>query len=55
MSEATARAQPFCCPYCGEPEIRPTDEHAVWYCATCDRRWRLSYLGRGQAPGEPTT
>ena len=41
------RAQPFCCPYCGEAEIRPAEEPRVYHCATCDRRWRLAYLGLG--------
>ena len=45
MTEGTARAQPFHCPYCGEPDIRPTEQHGVWHCLTCDRRWRLAFLG----------
>lgn len=50
--EGTARAQPFSCPYCGEPDLRPGEQHATWYCLTCDRRWRLTFLGLGEDEGD---
>jgi ribosomal protein L37AE/L43A len=50
--EGTARAQPFHCPYCGEPDLRPGEQHGTWYCLTCDRRWRLAFLGLGEREGD---
>lgn len=47
MSEATARAQPFYCPYCGEGDIRPAREEKTYHCRTCDRLWRLAYVRLG--------
>ncbi|MBW3601619.1 MAG: hypothetical protein KY434_02835 [Actinobacteria bacterium] len=45
MSAPTARAQPFYCPYCGEPDIRPDEDAGVHHCRLCDRRWRLEFRG----------
>jgi transposase-like protein len=54
----SVRAQPFYCPYCGEPDIRPAEEPRAYHCATCDRRWTLRYQGLGEgtaAPGRPAS
>ncbi|MGP3982149.1 hypothetical protein [Streptomyces sp. KR80] len=43
MSE---RAAPFYCPYCGDEDLRPSEEgHGAWECASCNRAFRLSFLG----------
>jgi transposase-like protein len=43
MSE---RAAPFYCPYCGEEDLRPCEEgQGAWECRSCDRAFRLSFLG----------
>ena len=45
----TPRAQPYYCPYCGEQDLRPGEEHGTYHCRTCDRLWRLEFkrLGGG--------
>ncbi|WP_030665238.1 hypothetical protein [Streptomyces rimosus] len=43
MSE---RATPFHCPYCGDEDLRPSEEgHGAWECGACSRAFRLSFLG----------
>ncbi len=44
MSE---RAAPFYCPYCGDEDLRPSEqEHARgWECASCNRAFQLKFLG----------
>ncbi|MFB7458426.1 MULTISPECIES: hypothetical protein [unclassified Streptomyces] len=56
MSE---RAAPFYCPYCGEEDLRPSEEGwgspllersrelggGAWECAGCNRAFRLKFLG----------
>ena len=48
MSE---RAAPFYCPYCGDEDLRPSEEEgprgqgAAWECASCNRAFRLAFLG----------
>lgn len=50
MSE---RAAPFYCPYCGDEDLRPSEEDdgagagrgAAWECAACNRAFKLSFLG----------
>ena len=53
MSE---RAAPFYCPYCGDEDLRPSEEGtaaevtatvkgAAWECAACNRAFTLSFLG----------
>ncbi|MGW2327815.1 hypothetical protein ACWC5C_18845 [Streptomyces sp. NPDC001700] len=43
MSE---RAAPFYCPYCGDEDLRPSEEgHGSWECASCNRAFRLAFLG----------
>jgi len=53
------RAAPFYCPYCGDEDLRPSEEDgagkgAAWECAACNRAFKLSFLGllaRGLQPG----
>ncbi|WP_078875708.1 hypothetical protein [Streptomyces sp. 769] len=61
MSE---RAAPFYCPYCGDEDLRPSEEGAgsplpersrglggaSWECRACSRAFRLKFLGL-LAPG----
>ncbi|AOP49199.1 hypothetical protein [Streptomyces lydicus] len=48
MSE---RAAPFHCPYCGDEDLRPSEEgHGAWECRSCSRAFRLKFLGL-LAPG----
>ncbi|MDI5964208.1 hypothetical protein POF50_020735 [Streptomyces sp. SL13] len=43
MSE---RAAPFYCPYCGDEDLRPSEEgHGAWECAACNRAFQLKFLG----------
>ncbi|MGH3310601.1 MAG: hypothetical protein ACRDP3_08445 [Streptomyces sp.] len=43
MSE---RAAPFYCPYCGDEDLRPSEEgHGTWECASCNRAFKLAFLG----------
>ncbi|WP_130799415.1 hypothetical protein [Streptomyces otsuchiensis] len=43
MSE---RAAPYYCPYCGEEDLRPSEEGpGAWECADCNRAFRLKFLG----------
>lgn len=46
MSGTSERAAPFYCPYCGDEDLRPSDAgHGAWECASCNRAFRLSFLG----------
>ncbi|MFI8851155.1 hypothetical protein [Streptomyces sp. 891-h] len=43
MSE---RAAPFYCPYCGDEDLRPSEEGpGAWECVACNRAFRLKFLG----------
>ncbi|MFD3820833.1 hypothetical protein [Streptomyces sp. NPDC058625] len=56
MSE---RAAPFYCPYCGDEDLRPSEEGreapllersrglggGAWECGACNRAFRLKFLG----------
>ncbi|WP_217922856.1 hypothetical protein [Miltoncostaea oceani] len=46
------RAQPFSCPYCGEEDLRPAE--GGHHCPDCDRRFALTFLGRGAGERHPT-
>lgn len=42
----SGRAAPFYCPYCGDEDLRPAEEgHATWECRSCNRAFKLSFLG----------
>jgi transposase-like protein len=42
----TERAAPFYCPYCGDEDLRPSEQgHGAWECAACNRAFKLSFLG----------
>jgi transposase-like protein len=46
----TRRAQPFYCPYCGEEDFVPFEgEPGRYYCNSCNRHFKLSFLGLGRA------
>jgi transposase-like protein len=49
------RAAPFYCPYCGEEDLEPTgDEAGGYHCASCDRRFKVRFVGLGpEGSGEP--
>jgi transposase-like protein len=43
MSE---RAAPFHCPYCGDEDLRPSEEgRGAWECGSCSRAFQLKFLG----------
>lgn len=44
MSE---RAAPFHCPYCGDEDLRPSEDdgHGSWGCMSCSRAFQLKFLG----------
>jgi transposase-like protein len=50
------RAAPFHCPYCGDEDLRPSEEggHGSWECASCRRAFQLKFLGLLSA-GTPTS
>jgi transposase-like protein len=57
------RAAPFYCPYCGDEDLRPSqDGPGAWECASCNRAFKLSFLGlladglrrSGSAEGDTT-
>jgi hypothetical protein len=51
MSE---RAAPFHCPYCGDEDLRPSEEgQGCWECRSCSRAFHLKFLGL-LARGLPT-
>ncbi|MDQ3885510.1 MAG: Insertion element protein [Actinomycetota bacterium] len=46
MSEASPRAVPFYCPYCGEEDLRPVEEpQGAWCCADCRRVFLVHMVG----------
>ncbi len=45
MSGAS-RGIPFHCPYCGEENLRPSEQgHGAWECHACLRAFSLKMLG----------
>ena len=51
MTEASPRAVPFYCPYCGEEDLRPVEEPSgAWRCADCLRIFLVRMVG-----SSPTT
>jgi transposase-like protein len=50
MSEPTSRGIPFHCPYCGDENLRPSEEgphdgRGAWECHACLRAFSLKMLG----------
>jgi hypothetical protein len=43
----TPHAQPYYCPYCGEQDFRPGEEHGEYHCRVCDRTWKLAFRRLG--------
>ncbi|SEG09924.1 hypothetical protein SAMN05216223_103223 [Actinacidiphila yanglinensis] len=42
----TERAAPFYCPYCGDEDLRPSEQgHGAWECRACNRAFQLKFLG----------
>jgi ribosomal protein L37AE/L43A len=40
------RVTPFHCPYCGDEDLRPHGaEHGAWECRSCQRAFKLSFIG----------
>jgi transposase-like protein len=44
MSE---RQAPLYCPYCGEEDLRPSEEggHGAWECHSCARVFSVKFVG----------
>nr|WP_084957842.1 Insertion element protein [Thermoactinospora rubra] len=44
----STRAVPFHCPYCGDEDLEPyADKDGGWYCRSCARAFKLTFLGIG--------
>jgi hypothetical protein len=42
----TERATVFCCPYCGDEDLRPHEEPSgAWLCAACRRVFTVKLVG----------
>ncbi|QWF77353.1 Insertion element protein [Amycolatopsis sp. CA-230715] len=42
----TERAAPFYCPYCGDEDLRPEEDHAgAWLCTGCRRVFSVQFVG----------
>lgn len=41
------RVVPFHCPYCGEEDIRPSEQggHGTWECRSCARAFTVKFVG----------
>ena len=45
------RGIPFHCPYCGDENLRPSEEgHGAWECHSCLRAFSLKMLGQLRRP-----
>jgi predicted RNA-binding Zn-ribbon protein involved in translation (DUF1610 family) len=43
---STERQVPFYCPYCGEPDLRPSGpDGGAWQCTSCARAFKLRFAG----------
>ena len=52
-SDERAGAAPFHCPYCGDEDLRPSEEgHGAWECHACLRAFTLKILGHAR-PARP--
>ena len=48
----SSRGVPFHCPYCGDENLRPSEEgHGAWECHACLRAFSLKMLGMITRPG----
>ncbi|MDQ6650534.1 MAG: hypothetical protein M3Z02_10555 [Actinomycetota bacterium] len=45
MSEPTAHAVPFYCPYCGDEDLEPAGDAGGWLCHSCTRQFSLRFQG----------
>jgi ribosomal protein L37AE/L43A len=49
MSASTSggeRIVPYYCPYCGDEDLRPSEEgHGTWECRACARAFALRFVG----------
>jgi predicted RNA-binding Zn-ribbon protein involved in translation (DUF1610 family) len=44
--EGGERQVPFYCPYCGEPDLRPSGpDGGAWQCTSCARAFKLRFAG----------
>ena len=40
------RVAPYHCPYCGEEDIRPSEQgHGTWECRSCARAFTVKFVG----------
>ena len=47
---------PFHCPYCGDENLRPSEEgHGTWECHSCLRAFSLKMLGLLPRPSTAPT
>lgn len=52
----TTRAVPFHCPYCSDEDLRPHgDSHGQWECHSCQRAFKLSFIGQLTPTNSNTT
>ena len=56
----SARAMPFHCPYCGDEDLRPSEQSsdgrgAAWECHSCLRVFALTMLGQLARPSLAST
>jgi len=54
----TERAVPYHCPYCGDEDLRPSEEgHGAWECHAFLRAFSLKMIGQLRRPASlsPTT
>jgi transposase-like protein len=56
----SAHGIPYHCPYCGDENLRPSEEGsagggAAWECHACLRAFKLSMIGMISRPPAPAT
>jgi hypothetical protein len=51
----TPRAQPFYCPYCGEEDFVPSEQHGAYHCNSCDRHYSVRFIGLGRGATAPAS
>jgi transposase-like protein len=46
MTAAGDRIVPYHCPYCGEEDLRPSEQgHGTWECRSCARAFTVKFVG----------